>query len=284
MVTEYVCPRCEYRTRDYYVMKRHLSRVNPCPPVHSDDEPQDILKQLQEAPRASKSMACPYCTGTFSCRQSKYAHIKRFHQEASKPVDVATETLQRMDAVEQSMRRLLELTTSSSSPAATSTVVNTVNTVVNVVNNNHIVVNAFGRESLEHVTPAFIDQCVRRTDKGIVELIEKIHFDPDVRENCNIKATNAKVPLVKYNDGARWKWGRKDKLLDEIVDRGHGLMQEHFDDHEDVMRNRLSISMFEHIRKWMDKMQDRDKKTWESVITDIYVLILNASAELEGDA
>ena len=257
----YTCPRCEYSTRDLHIMKRHLSRMTPCPPVHIDDEPGAILERLQKESRNTKKLACPYCDSAFSCRQSKYAHIKRFHS---------------MDVQHTNHG-------SSWPPGSSMTIVNVNNNVIN--QNNHIVINAFGRESLEHVTPAFIDQCVRRTDKGIVELIEKIHFDPDVRENCNIKATNAKVPLVKYNDGARWKWGRKDKLLDEIVDRGHGLMQEHFDDHEDVMRNRLSISMFEHIRKWMDKMQDRDKKTWESVITDIYVLILNASAELEeGDA
>ena len=131
-------------------------------------------------------------------------------------------------------------------------------------------INAFGSESLDHVAPAFLDQCIRRTDKGIVELLEKIHFDSDEPGNCNIRATNAKLPFVKYHDGVRWKLERKAKLLDELVERARGMMQSYFDGH--------SSEYNEHVCVFLNKMQLKDKKTWRDVLSDVYVLMLNASS------
>jgi cyclopropane fatty-acyl-phospholipid synthase-like methyltransferase len=65
-------------------------------------------------------------------------------------------------------------------------------------------------------------------------------------------------------------------VLGDLVDRGHGIMQDHFDDHEGRFREDYA-AMFDHIREWMDKMQEKDRKTYGSVITDMYILVLNAT-------
>jgi hypothetical protein len=222
---------------------------------------------------------CANCGDQFSRAWSLRRHIAICGSIPTQRPSISQIELEQR--VQELTRRVNELSSSSNA----TTVVNATTTVNNNSinnNNNSVTINAFGSESLAHITPEFIDRCVRRTNKGIVELIEKIHFDPDTPGNSNVRATNVKLPLVKYNDGARWKWARKDNLLDAIVDRGHGMMQDHFDDNEDDIRD-MSDAMFDHIRKWMDCMQEKDKRTWENVITDIYVLILNAtSADNDG--
>jgi mannose/cellobiose epimerase-like protein (N-acyl-D-glucosamine 2-epimerase family) len=114
---------------------------------------------------------------------------------------------------------------------------------------NNITINAFGKESLDHISAQFLDQRVRRTDKGLVELIEKIHFDPGHQQNCNLKITNMRLPIMQIHNGTTWKYDRKERILNELVDKGHGMMQEHFDDHEDSIKEQLSETMFDHIRK-----------------------------------
>jgi hypothetical protein len=182
--------------------------------------------------------------------------------------------------------------TTNNNPTNPDNTTNTNNNTTNVFNQtsiqnhvnvtNNVIVNAFGQEDVEHITPAFLDQCVRRTNKGMVELIEKIHFNKDKAENRNLKATNVKVPLIRYHDGTTWKYGRKDRILDQLVDKGHDMMQGHFEDHEDIIRESVSDSMFDHIHTWLDKVREKDRRTWDDVVTDIYILILNSTVD-RGD-
>jgi hypothetical protein len=151
----------------------------------------------------------------------------------------------------------------------------------NTTNNNVVIVNGFGNESLDHITTPFLDQCVRRRDKGLIELIEKIHFDPEHKENRNVRATNVKGPVMRVHDGTCWKFKRKSKVLNDIVDKSHGMMQEHMDDNEERLRNDTPEYMFRHIQEWMEKMQDRDKRILEDVLADIYVLVLNEARDLQ---
>lgn len=257
MVREYKCLRCEYSTPLLGDMKRHLQRKLPCPPVYSDEDTSVILESILAAavsrPGDDGRVKCPYCEKTFKSAQSKCNHVQRLHNTQQSREAATTVHRVRINRV----------------------VNNTINN--NNSNNVNIVINAYGQESTDHITNAFLDQCVRRTNKGLVELIEKIHFDQ--RENRNLRCMSVKVPLIKYHDGTTWKYGRKDKILDELVDKGHGMLQEHFDDNEDNIKDSLSESMFSHISEWMDKMQEKDKKTWEDVLMDMYILILNASVE-----
>jgi hypothetical protein len=174
-----------------------------------------------------------------------------------------------------------------STSAATNNIINISNNVKNMTtnitttnNNNSIVINAFGSECVDHITDNFLDQCVRRRDKGLVELIEKIHFD--CPENQNMRVKNVKLPFIQCHNGQKWVYDKKDRVLNHLVDKGHGMMQEHLDDNDDRIRENMSQTMYDCIVEWMEKIHDRDKNTLESVLTDIYLLILNSSSNEDG--
>jgi hypothetical protein len=143
----------------------------------------------------------------------------------------------------------------------------------------NITVNAFGQETLQHISTHFLDQCVRRRDKGLVELIGKIHYDTKHAGNNNMKITNRKDSVMMVHDGNRWRFERKESVLKQLMEKGHALMQEHFDDHEERMKNMISQTMFGVIQDWMDKMQEEDKNTIAKVIDGLYLLILNSSMQ-----
>jgi hypothetical protein len=151
------------------------------------------------------------------------------------------------------------------------------NNTTNNVQNNTITINGFGKEDTSHITHQFMRSCVKRRDKGMVELVQKIHFDDDCPQNRNLKITNKKLPFIQAHNGEKWQYCKKDKVLTDIVENSHMMMQEHFDDHEQEFKSNMSNTMYECINEWLEKIRDQDKKVLESVLTDIYLLILNSS-------
>jgi hypothetical protein len=156
---------------------------------------------------------------------------------------------------------------------------NHTNNNVNITQNCNIIVNGFGKEATDHISLGFLDQCLRRRDKGLIELIEKIHFDPERLENRNMQVTSRKDPMMIVHNGLRWKYEMKDSVLKQLVDKGHSIMQEHYGEHEERLRTLISQTMFACIQEWMDKMQEEDKKTVSKVIDALYLLILNATMD-----
>jgi predicted Fe-Mo cluster-binding NifX family protein len=270
------CTRCGYNCYRKADMVKHMQRRKPC--------------SLIASPDATPRFICEWCNRAFKSRQSKWYHKKNHCQGPYQSSDVvcsSSEDATLRDEIQMLKSRLQELEDIKKSEASSDKHVHhhhhtTTTTTQNIINSNvntTVVVNAFGKESMAHITSQFLDQCVLRRDKGLIELLEKIHFDPEHAENKNVVATNLKAPIVRVHNGATWRYERKDRVLNELVDRGHGIMQEHFDDHEDRLKEDMSETMFKCICKWMDNMHSRDKNTVESVLTDIYVLLLNAGMD-----
>jgi len=122
----------------------------------------------------------------------------------------------------------------------------------NVTHNNNIIINAFGRENLSCVTPMQLSSYVRCTSKGLVDLLEHIHFyDPS---NRNVRAIDRGHDLLKYHDGQRWLFAQKHKIIQRLVKNGQGLLQDHFEEREDDLRKNMSYSLFTHVQKWFEQM------------------------------
>ena len=276
---EYACKRCGYASRFPQALKRHLQRKKACEPLLRDVSVEELLDACMLSPSAGarRSITCCGCGKAFASVQSRWNHQKRTGCGRADMVErdaSAGDEGRKVRELETRIQELQEELKRVGKPEVQNVYNNTQTITQN--NNNTIVINGFGKESLEHISAQFLDQCVRRTDKGLVELIERIHFDPRHQENRNLRVTNMKMPIMQVHNGTAWRYDKKDRVLNELVDKGHGIMQDHFDDHEDRIKDEVSETMFDHIQMWMDKMHDRDKKTWESVLTDIYVLILNA--------
>lgn len=154
---------------------------------------------------------------------------------------------------------------------------NTINsTINNTVNNNKIVIiNAHGREDLSHLSDAFKTQCIRRTDKGFVELIEKIHFDEEKPENKNLRIKNIKNPWIQIHDGKKWLYKHKDDVLNNLFEQGQSILTEHFDEVESKLSREVSASMISHIRTWIDKIENCQKDEVKKLVTSIFLLIVN---------
>jgi hypothetical protein len=145
-------------------------------------------------------------------------------------------------------------------------------------------IRAFGNEVLDHLTDAFKAQCVRRTDKGFVELVEKIHFDPAKPENRNVKISNLKHNFVRVHNGTKWMYHKKKDILKQLVEHGKEILVEYFEDHELSAFPSLSPSMQEHIRGWMNRLDADNKRMLNSLEESVYLMILNNRIEESAGA
>jgi hypothetical protein len=291
-----MCPRCGYATAIVTHMKRHLKRSTPCEPLCCDIDCQEAYENLFSAPtsKPTSNFQCKECSRAFASRQALYYHRKKACKRTNNSLENNDELSNKIDQLRSEMICMIQsiseaaakapattITNASTSVVTTTHTTNTTNTTTHNTHNttNNVVINAFGRERLDHITTGFMDQCVKRRDKGLVELIEKIHYD--CPENQNVRATNMEYPFIQCHNGQKWVYDKKERVLNHLVDKGHGMMQEHFDDHDHRIRKSMSQTMYDHIVEWLTKMHGRDKKTLESVLTDIYLLILNSSSSSE---
>ena len=155
------------------------------------------------------------------------------------------------------------------------------NTISHHQNNNNlqININAFGREDTSSLTPDIITRCIKKTTKGLAELIEHLHFD--IATNRNLRTTLDHPEQVEYYNGQNWKYGPRARLMREVVDSGHNLMSEHYDSQD--VRESMTVSLYNFVDGWMKKMNRSNAATYADAMNEVYCCVLNRTRELCGD-
>lgn len=280
----YSCIRCGYHTGSKYNMFRHINREFSCDPLVKDVDAVELLNMCPElvpAPRqlVEKKFECEFCDAKYVHQSALSRHLHGSCKNRAGAIRERINALMLRNVVHDVARQVKEelrveqTNNNNDVQAGDSSVVN----VVNGTHNNIIVINSYGNESLDHLTDAFKTQCIRRTDKGFVELIERIHFDMHKPENANVRATNIKQNVIQTHDGTQWNYQKKCKVLEDLVEKGHSILTEHYDEYEELITQGMSTTMRTHINNWIDSLEDRNKRTLESLATSIYLLILNKS-------
>jgi hypothetical protein len=269
----YDCPRCGYHTSDLCNMRKHLfSRKHVCPPKKGDIDLETYKKEYTvpsstaaSSPPPEKPHGCMHCGKRFSYASGLSRHKLSCHH--------AIDNANRLKFLEDKVR---ELADAQNLVAPNVTIQN----ITNVQNNiQATTIHAFGQEDTSHLTHSFLNRCVRKTNRGLVDLLDRLHFG--LESNRNVRLLNKKLPLCETQDGdGNWQYARRDKVIDAMLEKGQGILQDHFEDNQEDIRGGVSDSMFEYILEFFQKMEDRDKSTIKDIIEDIYVLLLNKSKEL----
>lgn len=267
--TTFTCERCHYSTHRKCMLRRHLGRKLPCQPTYSDEKLDVLLQKLSD----DKPYKCTVCNKGFTTRQGRSQHKKcckgkAAHEPLTQNMDENTDMMKLICELRDEMKVLRQQAIEKSST--------TNNIQVNHITNNQVI-NTFGREDTSHLTDKFLNTCLRRTSKGFVQLLEKLHWDPSVPENANIRISNRKMPLAEIQESGKWRFVPRDKAINQMIDKGQGILSEHFEDHQEEIKANVSDSLWDHLCQWMEKMQDKDKSTIQDLLLEIYCLILNNS-------
>ena len=271
------CKLCGYCTDYKQNFENHLSRKKVCKANATEDELAVLAAQLREV-RASKRGAggvlrCDACGTTFTATCNMYRHRKRCGALVEATEEMANELAQLRERV-QTLERMPHTTTN--------------NTTNNITVNNQVTINAFGSENIQHLLAdsAFMDACLKRRDKGLLQFIRATYFDKEKHpENSNVRVTNYKMPIIDTFNGTRWIKCDKQEVLQSMIDTGVSHIEDHYDTlcENDVMREKFTHSIVEIIHTFMEKVKDPEQHTrmFDEIKKRLHLLIVNESTHVE---
>ena len=156
---------------------------------------------------------CTYCNKELATRQSKYRHVK-----TCKVKQYVGKTQQTIN--DESNTSIIQNNTDKS--AINNTVTGNNNTVNNgTINNINVTINSFNADDTSYFSENFKNRILKyfTDDKKfhlpIPKVIQNLKFNPNHKENNNMKITNVKSDIAqKYQDN-KWIYCKKSDMIDE---------------------------------------------------------------------
>ena len=139
-----------------------------------------------------------------------------------------------------------------------------------MINNNTVIINAFGKENLAYISKEYIHGLIREGAYGSIrKLIKYIHFNPDHKENHNIKIPNKRDKYAMVYDGNMWKIRNKKNMITTIADHAYGVIAEHCED--------ITSKKFD---RFCDDFESEESRYMKRLAEDTELIILNGQNEV----
>lgn len=179
-----------------------------------------------------KEYMCDKCEKIFISKTDYTRHTNRkFSCEQKKDIVLASE----IDILKKELiaikEKNIELENELNKIKSSSiTNIKTQNNNVDNMNVVQIVINAYGKEDLSHLTEKHIRKILDRGFKSIPQYIEFIHFNDDAPENKNICISNRRDSVVNVFDGNKWQLQDKQQFLNDIKEKGIDFIEQKIED------------------------------------------------------
>lgn len=222
------------------------------------------------------SKTCKFCNKVFANQPNKSRHQNHYCKSNPKLVSpAASDKTTHVPSLnlESKIQELIDLIKNNSDTHQTNIHYG------DNVQTNVVFVNNYGKETMSHITPEFLDQCIAQKRKGLVTLLDKIHFAPEVPENRNIKIISRKRDVMgTYQDG-EWKRENKNSILHDLIDKGYKILYRHYIDTVDKDEDdKREASYFDFLMSIINPKSN----TYYQLRKDLFVMIENATLYVIG--
>ena len=134
----------------------------------------------------------------------------------------------------------------------------------NITYNTNIVLNAFGQENTSYIDKGYVDCLIKSGPMlSIPKLLEYIHFNPDHKENQNIKIPNKRADYAKIYNGEIWQISDKKRAIETMTDKAYHLINKHYE------------GCNEYMNDFQENYDKKDKQVSKRVYKDTEFMILN---------
>jgi hypothetical protein len=127
----------------------------------------------------------------------------------------------------------------------------------NVIVTNIQNINVFGQETLDHLSDALLDWCVKARNKGHLQLIKSIYLE--CLANKNIKPCNKPNRYLVHN-GETFEYLMQTDVQDAMIDKSQVLLSSHFEKNEARFKKELSQTWVLDIIEYLSKI-DRNSSS-----------------------
>jgi len=219
----YKCKLCNNIYKSSSSRSNHIKRVHKKNDNHNDNHPIiiDDNHDNHNNHNKEKKYNCKNCGKIFDFYQNRWRHEKKCNIKNKK----------------ENLKQTIENTNINSTTINNGTINNTVN------DNKKIVINNYGNNNLEYLSDKFIKNLMKHFLLGeefqepIPKLIENINFNPNHKENNNVKITNIRSKIgYKYTDN-KWIAVDKEKLLKDLYKMGNEILEKIVDEMKHIPAN-----------------------------------------------
>jgi hypothetical protein len=195
---DFICGRCEHSCKRKSDLKKHLQNVKVCEAKTSDVERSVLISQL-ERKYNENAISCQWCDKKFNHASNYSTHKKTCkkrpiledHDNSQNGNEkMISELLNVLKSIDSTMKTL-QSNTNTTNPIVN----NNCNNTYNIIGQQNVNINAFGNESLSHITNDKMMSYIKNRD--IVELIKEVNFNPTVPENHNVKRITSSKDYYK---------------------------------------------------------------------------------------
>jgi hypothetical protein len=158
-----------------------------------------------------------------------------------------------------------------------STIMNNNNNTT-ITNNIQINLKNYGNEDISHMTKDFLDDCCVRLNEGMKNLVEQIHFNPDMPENHNIKWLSNKQNMYQVFVDGHWHAKEKCNALDELIKKGYKILAKHFFASENAELKKLS----DQIQSYLFSLLDRKSENYYQLRRELHVMVYDNTIYVLG--
>lgn len=162
------------------------------------------------------------------------------------------------------------------------------NSTIQNCNNTHTTNNiqliSFGKESFDHLLKDkkdMLTKCFLNLPNGMVKALTEMYCNDDYPEYKNVKITNKKNKLAQVWDKDKWVDKPRKSTLEEMVNTGKNLLDEHVYNHEHEIKHdysRLFDTSLNNLHKIKDALIFENSphgKMLKKVITELETQIIN---------
>ncbi len=226
---------------------------------------------------------CEYCNKKFTRVNNKNVHIKKY----CKVYKMKRLELSKKEETVQSLINSNNVTNNVINNVTNNITNNTQNITNNTQNiTQNITINCLGKEDTSYISNDFLKHVVENPVKGLVKLVELIHFNPEHPENANIKMHNKKDKYLDTLVNNDWKFVDKKKMIDYLISSKKEITDNFIDAAPDLDKNTMqaydnySEAIDYYIYKFIlnsnyPPSKKSYKKIYKQLFDDIILMIVN---------
>lgn len=256
---EYKCDICDKQYKSYQSLWNHNKKF------HTGNRENKIIDE------SLLKYICKFCNKKFDTKQKASYHRKKCKNNTilNKPTEsvVVDTTKTKID----------------------NTITNGNNNTINTGTINHITINNYNNDNLEYISEQFKEKLFNNLLKSsehvipLPKLLENIKFNPNHKENNNVKITSDRSKIGLYYDDNRWKAINKNELLDDLCDYSLKIFKDYFEEYKDELSEDIisKFKSFSHIAKLRQVTSQLRKEIKDKIENIAYIFTKNNDNDLD---
>jgi hypothetical protein len=217
---------------------------------------------LKEIITDKRKFNCRTCDKIYSTKQSRWLHEKTCKKQKEYTVIIKLE------------EKIIELENKMKNSSNNKIIKKITNNITNNTNNciiNNLIINNYSKDNYQYITEKFKDRLFRnlcdRDDyiKPIPSLIENIKFNPNHKENHNVKIKSDRSKIGLIYDEHKWKAMNKNELLEDLMNYGFKIFDKYFNERKDNLSEDIIDNYIEFRDVYIDDLKKEIKDKIENI-------------------